>query len=268
MKWGVPLFIAGLVIGSLLQRTLTPEPTPVSSKETPRDWAQKGIAQVQQNGDSAAQLKAAEEYYGKAVVLFLASLVNATRPVPEVVVTPVEEKKQVIEATPVESHAPRVGSVYGANNVKPVANPIKGTTIEEQEIQRVVQYQRAPVANRLTAEVQTIMGTFAGVYRHEAGPDKGRLDRMLMDIQFTAQDKKLMGAFAIVLSHDGEVYSRSNGDNNQQLIRLVPNKRGFIYVQPRPGSFILFDVSNPNRLRGDFYEEGGQYRGKVVLDRQ
>lgn len=243
-----------------------------SKAPAPQDWAEAGVAKIQAQGDSAAQLKAAEEYYGKAVVLFLASLVRAQQRPEAMLAEPIV--KEIKEAPPQETitaaESAALASVTSSQqpaklDVQPVA-----VTAADKALNNLITHRKAPVANKLTPQVRKMRGSFEGRFIWETGKNKGRVDHVAMDLNFYMEDgKKLMGIISIILTNpEGKQYSRSTGDGENQTLRLVPGRKDQIYIEPAPGDFILLDIRNPNRMSGPYYDQGGNYLGKIEIVRK
>lgn len=67
------VFILGLLLGIMVV-SLRSNHAPNKTNDEHKSWAQDGVKIISSQTDSSKQLEEAEKYYGKAVVLFLASL--------------------------------------------------------------------------------------------------------------------------------------------------------------------------------------------------
>lgn len=258
------VLILGVLIGVGIMTVLQEDQAPA-----PQDWAEAGVAKIQTQGDAAAQLRAAEEYYGKAVVLFLASLVREQQRPEAVMAEPI-----VKEISPQESIAPSESAALAsvASSQRPVeveARPV-AVSPADKALNNLITHRKAPVADKMTPQVRKMRGNFEGRYKWETGKNKGRVDHVAMDMNFYMEDgKKLMGIISIILTDpNGKQYSRSTGNGENQTLRLVPGRKDQVYVEPAPGDFILLDIRNPNRMSGPYYDQGGSYLGKVEIWRK
>lgn len=264
---GMGLLIIGVLIGVGLMTVMKKDTTPA-----PQEWAEAGVAKIQSQGDAAAQLKAAEEYYGKAVVLFLAGLVREQQRPEAVLAEPIV--KEIKELPPQESITPSESAALasvtsGQNPVKVEAQPI-AVSPTDKALNNLITHRKSPLATKLTPQVRKMRGSFEGRFRWESGKNKGRVDHVAMDMNFYMEDgKKLMGIISIILTDpEGKQYSRSTGNGENQTLRLVPGRKDQVYVEPAPGDFILLDIRNPNRMSGPYYDQGGNYLGKVEIVRK
>jgi hypothetical protein len=258
------VLILGVLIGVGIMAALKDDKTPA-----PQEWAEAGVTKIQTHGDSAAQLKAAEEYYGKAVVLFLASLVREQQRPEAVMAEPIVKEIPPQETiTPSESAA--LASVTSSQQpVKVEAQPV-AVSPADKALNNLITHRKAPVADKMNAQVRKMRGTFEGRFTWQAGKNKGRLDQVFMDMNFYMEDgKKLMGKISIILTDpNGKAYSRSTGNGENQTLRLVPGRKDQVYIEPAPGDFILLDIRNSNRMSGPYYDQGGNYLGKVEIWRK
>jgi hypothetical protein len=264
------LIFLGVLIGAVGILMLE-EGEPLNKKEA-KEWAHEGVAKIQDTGDSAAQLKAAEEYYGKAVVLFLAGLVREQQRPEVVLAEPI--MKEIKEAPPQEtitaSERAELASVTSSQRPTKVdAQPV-AVSAADKALNNLITHRKSPVATKMSPQVRKMIGVFEGQLRWESGKNKGRVDLVDMDMKFFMEDgKKLSGVISIILTDpEGKQYSRSTGNGENQTLRLVPGRKDQIYVEPAPGDFILLDIRNPNRMSGPYYDQGGNYLGKVEIVRK
>ncbi len=258
------VLLLGVLIGVGIMASLRDDKTPA-----PQEWAEAGVVKIQTQGDSAAQLKAAEEYYGKAVVLFLASLVREQQRPEATLAEPI-----IKEIPPQESITPSESAALAAvassqQPVKVEAQPV-AVSPADKALNHLITHRKSPVADKMTPQVRKMRGNFEGRFKWETGKNKGRIDQVAMDMNFYMEDgKKLMGIISIILTDpNGKQYSRSTGNGENQTLRLVPGRKDQVYVEPAPGDFILLDIRNTNRMSGPYYDQGGNYLGKVEIWRK
>ena len=261
------LILFGVLIGAMTVK-LMQKPVPATPTEEAKEWAEVGVERIERMPE-ADQLKAAEEYYGKAVVLFLASLNNRliTEDKAAKLAEPIVKEVPPSEVI-TEKESAQLAAVVGGNNVAIDPKPVE-VTAQDKALSQMVAYRKTPLLTKMTPQVRRINGSFDGSLTHEVGKNKGRIDPMQMDINFYMREGKLEGEVAIVISDPaGKVYSRKTGNGKNQTVRLVPGKKNQIYVEPAPGDFIQLDLSNGTRLNGRYYDADGNYVGRVQLWRK
>lgn len=139
----------------------------------------------------------------------------------------------------------------------------------EQNLERMIAYQKSPFAKSLTPEVQKMNGVFTGTLTHALGNKKDQVDDVLMEFHLEMVNGKLSGDAKIVLTNpEGEVYSNSTGSGENNYLKLIKGNPNKIYVEPAPGDFIIMDISNPKILSGEYYENNGSYKGLVKVWRK
>ncbi len=264
------LLFLGMLFGAVGVLMLE-EGEPLPKKEA-QAWAHAGVAKIQDTGDAAAQLKAAEEYYGKAVILFLASLVREQQSPEATLAEPIV--KEIKEAPPQEtitaSESAALASVTSSQQpVKVDAQPV-AVTPADRALNNLITHRKAPIADKMSPQVRKMNGSFEGRFTWDAKQNKGRVDHVAMDMNFFMEDgKKLRGIISIILTDpEGKQYSRSTGNGDNQTLRLVPGRKDQVYLEPAPGDFILLDIRNPNRMSGPYYDQGGNYLGRVEIGRK
>lgn len=257
--------VLGVLIGVGIMSALKVEKAPA-----PQDWAVAGVEKIQQqSGDAAAQLRAAEEYYGKAVVLFLASLVREQQRPQAVLAEPVVKDIPPQESITAAESAALASVASSHMSAKVDAQPV-AVSPEDKALNNLVTHRKSPLADKMTPQVRKMIGSFEGRFRWDGGKYKGRVDHVAMDMNFYMEDgKKLMGIISIILTDpEGKQYSRSRGDGQNQTLRLVPGRKDQIYVEPAPGDFIQLNISNGNYMSGPYYDQGGNYLGTVQIWRK
>lgn len=265
--------LLGLSIGWLAGRFSTAKTIAVSTETaSPQEWAQSGVQEISEEADPKKQLAAAEAYYGKAVVLFLASIVNRVTPpalpaaqTAELAEPIVKELAAAPEATPA---------------VTQVAAPAAPLTAKEKRAQeeaqktranldRMLAFRKASAIDKLTPQIRKFQGRFLGQLKRETGKRKGQLDKVEANFDFGLKEGKLQGVFTIILSSpEGEEYSRSLGDGGNSSFRAVNGEPNKVYLEPAPGDFIVLDIRREDVFRGDYYDSGGGYVGKVEMWRR
>lgn len=260
----------GLVLGLLMGRIFFTEKT-VSDRSS-QDWAQQGAKEISRETDPAKQLALAEEYYGKAVVLFLAALVHRTSaPAPSVASATLVEDV----AEPVNESGGVSSSPGEASREKPsrelTAKERKAQEVaqrQQSDLDRLITFKKTAAATKMVPQIRKMQGYFVGQLVHKNARHSNRIDPMTVLIDLAEESGKLKGKALIVISDpEGKEYSRANNTGENQSLRLVPGRKDLIYLVPAPGEFILLNISNENRLQGEYYDENGAYWGRVVLNR-
>ncbi len=273
MKLIIILFL-GLGIGFTLGKLSSTNSTlaPAVPFET---WSQDGVKKVEALSNADEQLAEAERYYGKAVVLFLATLYNKTQnhAAAQTISKTVENKvdQTMVAESPTTSEI-KDSTPPPSMNLKKTLKEEKSKKIvstKEEDLKRLIAYRSSQAATKMTPEVRKMIGSFEGVFVQEFGVNKGRVDRVEMDLMFDVTDGKLQGQTRIVLINPkGDIYSNSSGDGNNQTLKLVEGTKDQIYIETAPGEFIIMDVSRPNQLTGKYYDPGGSYRGSIQISRK
>jgi len=219
------------------------------------------------NDLDSIDLKKAEEVYGKAFNLFLVSLglkLSSNK----------REELQILLKKP-ENYIPERGDSEGqvyipreidfkpSNWFKEFVQREKADlkNMEDDKLLREVQdfmlndpalfYSRSTYIQDYS-EIKKIMGEYSGVLYRIAGNNKGRVDQVYMNVNFSLKEEDLIeGSFTLKLSNDGDVYSNSRGDGGNGNIRF---KDTSILIEAGPNRFLHFrgskiDVAN-------FYEDG------------
>lgn len=263
MKY-LAVLILGVLIGASLMKVTT---VPVEQTETThQSWAQKGVELISQGTDPAKQLAEAEKYYGKAVLLFLASLYHhQSQPeivkVEEVATTlKSEAKKSEVSPPTIDTHAEVAKEASAKIDTK------KKKDKTQEGIDRMIAFRKAKLLSKMTPEVRKLNGIFAGTLTNKKAPHKDRIDQVDMEFFLEMQQGKLSGLVKIQLTDpEGRTYSNSTGDGENRTVRLVNNSTNKLYIEPAPGEFIILNVSNPNQMNGDYYDSDGSFKGVVKL---
>jgi hypothetical protein len=262
------LIILGVIIGVIGTLSMSD-----NSKTVIKEVTAQKLVEIASESNSplnelgSIDLKKAEEVYGKAFNLFLVSLGL------KLSLNKREELQKLLKKP--EKYIPERGDGEGQNYI-PREIDFKPSTwfkdfvqrekadlknIEDDKLLRDVQdfmlndpalyYSRSTYIQKFS-EVKKIMGEYAGVLYRIAGNNKGRVDQVYMNVNFSLKEEDLIeGTFSLKLSNDGDVYSNSQGDGGNGNIRF---KGTSILIEAGPNSFFHFrgskiDVAN-------FYEDG------------
>ncbi len=259
------LLLVGFLMGALSVRFFSEQKKVLTHKE----WAKEGLQKIEAKESDAEKLKAAEIYYGKAVVLFLASLGNrlGTNQPQGTLVDPIIKELPPSESI-TESEQAELAAITKSDPIDMRGTAPVQVKPEEKAIAQLVQFQRSKYPARLSAAVRRMNGHFEGTLIYE-GKRKGRVDQLMMDLNFYMKDKQLDGDIYITMTDpEGKTYSRSTGAGKNKTLRMVNGKKDQVYVEPSPGSFMLLDISKPRHLTGRYYNSRGEYVGRVQLWRK
>ncbi len=260
--WGLLVF--GFVIGILGSAMFRSTPEAQKADEA-RVWAQKGTDQISEL-PREEQLKAAEEYYGKAVVLFLASLANRVK----------GESPKGNLAEPIVKEIPPQEVISNPDQMELAKlTASKAETLKTEEsllvqksVQNLVNYAKTPYARKMSPQIRRINGSYTGVLIYE-GKKKGRKDRVVMNINFVVGEKKNVEGDVEILIYDpsGNLHSNKRGSGGNNSLKLVPGKKDEIYIEPAPGDFIHLNIKRSDRFSGRYFDKTGKEIGTVVLKR-
>ncbi|MBY0515754.1 MAG: hypothetical protein K2P81_02520 [Bacteriovoracaceae bacterium] len=241
------------------------------AQKKPKAWARAGIEQIQKEGDVRAQLKAAEDYYGKAVVLFLASLTSrlegSQKPahLGEPIIKEIKEPQESIT----KDERDMLASVTSSKSDVKVNAEAVNVNAKDKALSQLISYKRSAVATKMTPQVRKMNGVFEGTFKWQGKKNKGRVDTVFMDMNFSMEENSLHGSALIVMTDpSGKAYSNSRNNGKNQTLRLVQGRRDQIYIEPAPGDFILMDISRGNRLTGKYFDSDGIYLGDINLSKR
>ncbi|MBA2404453.1 MAG: hypothetical protein H0V66_06765 [Bdellovibrionales bacterium] len=210
--------------------------------------------------DADAKLKAAEEMYGKMMILFLADLglksshqfapaevVTSPEPVKHEIIR--EEKEAVIETSPIA-----------------IAPPVKKLTSIEQKNkdndERYDKYRMAHYVESFDGKAKRLLGTFKGILRHQGSRLKGREDTVTMNFNLKQQGKNISGDTLIVMTDaNHHEYSRNAGNGGNRALKSVPQDAESFYVDASPTSYFLINLKSYPQVSGKYFE-----RGKLIGD--
>ncbi|MES2529170.1 MAG: hypothetical protein V4598_18940 [Bdellovibrionota bacterium] len=261
MKFALGLILGLLVASSyfLTQKKSVPENT----KKEFQVFTEVEAKRFAEAPDAASKLKAAEELYGKMMILFLANLglqLQKSQQVEVETALPEAVSVKEIAVTPRTECAPC--SQSGTSAPKKEEKPdVKLTTPEK--------FRSAPYFSALDPQVSKLIGVFQGRLTNFAGSRKGKVDGVLIDVDLVAKEKQLDGSIQVILTDENNTpYSRNRGKGGNKSIRYNQKER-MVYVEASPNSFFSFRLSefSDSRVRGDYYEDNILV-GRAVLLRQ
>ncbi len=233
-----------------------------------------------------AKYEKADEILGKIMVLFLANIhLEINKNVKDYFV---HNKRPKLKTLP--SHPLSETTNLKKTNIGPevITDPFKDwdkshfNKIESEEFEIVeiktskfelknpYQFFKSAKDAKSIKELGLISGKFEGDLYITKGKNKGKIDKVVLDINFHQERNKLIGQYFVEISRDGKPYStnRGSGDNGQAKIVKKP-KRHYL-LEASPNSFFqVFPESsrnNQSNLFGKFYDDD-EYIGLVKLYR-
>ncbi|MFZ4714655.1 MAG: hypothetical protein ACOYL6_13130 [Bacteriovoracaceae bacterium] len=222
--------------------------------------------------EAKEKLQAADELYGKVVLLFLADL-NLHMDLPQTAKETVwkEDEQEKIE----EEKAKPI--VVGALDTSPLAGLKKMSQTVREELapeskltgpkKTVENFKLSAYSNKMNPMVRRLMGDFRGQLKLESGKKKGQTHGVHLNFDFLMKDKKLDGmALVELIDNKGEVYSTSSGDGSNRNIRQSADDPNLFFIECSPDSFFTVNMKSYPKLRGQFFESD-EYRGTVFLQR-
>lgn len=257
------VLLLGLLIGYLLspnqKATLPPEQ--LNDFQGLIDHEAKNFALQK---DATAKLKAAEELYGKMMILFLANLhlksthhyVAPEKPViveeknPKTI-APKEEPLKVEES----SSPAEINSATAA-----VANqkPAKKT---DQQIYD--EFRSAHYVENFRAKQRRLLGHFTGTL-NRAKPKRSE-DTIRFEFNLVQEGDRLSGDTLVTLTDaEGKEYSRNAGKGGNRTLKIVPNQRDMYFVDASPTSFFMISFKHFPQITGSYYERG-EFIGKIDM---
>lgn len=263
-------FLLGIAVGCAIVKFFTSPNRELSGDHL--IWANEGIHHISSESNSIKQIEEAEKYYGKAVVLFLASLYNQKSQASlvkneEIAPHIYNQNKLEFSDKKLES-SEEINSSLSMKPENKKENTQKSASTKEKEIDRMVAFRKSPLLSNMTPEVRKLNGIFHGTFIHKNGKHKGRVDQVDMDFFLEMQKGKLRGLIKIQLTNpDGHLYSNSTNEGQNNTLRLIKDKPNKIYIEPAPGDFIIIDISNVKRMTGEYYDSDGSYKGIVQVQK-
>ena len=257
--------ILGLLIASsyfLNRKTSVPETT----RKEFQAFTEAEARKFAEAPDGASKLKAAEELYGKMMILFLANMgleLQKSRPVE--ISTP--------EVAPEVGKIPHTADSQLRTECTPCSQSVTSTTKKEEKTDPKLttgeKFRSARYFSALDPHVSKLVGVFSGRLTNFAGSRKGKVDGVLIDVDLVAKEKQLDGSIQVILTDENNTpYSRNRGKGGNKSIRYNQQER-VAYVEASPNSFFAFRLNEFSRgeVRGEYYEDNVLV-GRAVLLRQ
>lgn len=260
--------ITCLFAGYIVYPLLNPAPAiPETSKNKFESFINeeaKAFAMIQ---DADAKLKAAEEMYGKMMLLLLAELGVKSQ----------HQLKPVIPSEPladVNSQVKADQKIPSSDlSLSPVTSPIaessspkknirKDKLTEEQEWKR---YSTTPFMESIKGKDERLIGRFEGTMTHETVPDTGRVDLVMMHFNLFQNNKEIEGDTLVTMTNpEGKEYSRNSGDGGNRAIKGIADERDSYFVEASPSSYFLLNLRFFPQVSGKYFNKG-KFVGNVQL---
>lgn len=212
--------------------------------------------------DAEAKLKAAEEMYGKMMLLFLAEMgirskqeLKKVEATPETVVTHAE-----VKTTPGPEHVTAVA----APTVRPEVVLPKETKLKDTPKEAWTKYATTPFLESIKGKDKRLIGQFEGALTHSSGKNAGRVDTVVMEFNLTQTVKGISGnTLVLMIDPTGKEYSRNAGNGGNRALKGSELPDAY-YVEASPNTYFMINLKRIPEVRGQYFEKG-KFVGNVVL---
>lgn len=258
----IALIFAGLITGFLISAYIYKQkeaslPPPVS-KQIFQDFIDREGNAFATAADAESKLRAADEMYGKMMVLFLAEL--GLKSTSGVAVSSPVLPVTVVNEGPAETTSSTVTTLdtHPAIEISQTSDAVKEVT-KKSEVGEAGSYQHynsSAFISSLTPTLKKMIGFFEGSLTHKSGRNKGRVDSIQMNFNLIEQDGSIQGeALVSMVDPSGFEYSRNSSEGSNKSFKGT-NKENFIYIEASPTSYFLVDVSEFPKIIGVYFEKG------------
>ncbi len=215
--------------------------------------------------DETTKLKAAEELYGKMMVLFLTHMGLQLQKSQEI-----EWKEPDTKKAASSTGDSRVSPLVSESRCAPCAQAAKANEKKDPKKLTVPdKFKSTGYLNKMEPPLRNILGVFGGKLSYFAGSRKGKTDPVLIEVNLRERENLLDGEINVILTdEEGTPYSRNRGKGGNKTIRFDEKDR-MVYVEASPNSFFAFKLFqfSRNELSGEYYEDNAMV-GKALLYRQ
>ncbi|MFL5785126.1 MAG: hypothetical protein ACJ76H_10975 [Bacteriovoracaceae bacterium] len=259
--------IAGIFIGLALASTFfltRPKSVPEKTKSEFQHFSVNEARKFAEAKTPDEKLKAAEELYGKMMILFLADLglqLQKSQPVTEI--EPPEEKVAVTDSVKEIVKTECAPCAQAKNESAPAKKEVA------KKLSMTDKFKASAYVSKMDSLIQKMSGVFSGKLTNFAGPRRGRVDNALMDVELVQKQQTLDGSIQVILTDENGIpYSRNRGKGGNKTIRYSPADK-MVYVEASPTSFFVFRAGdfNDNDVTGEYYEND-ILSGRAILYRQ
>lgn len=253
--------IVSLFVGYYLHPAFNATPQPKDNVKPFKRFLETEARNYAELQDAEAKLKAADEMYGKMMMLFLAELgimAQPSKPVMNSVCPTVENVDNKPEAEAFVSESSPVNAVASETETTKKAEAPKN------DGERWVKFASTPYIENFSRKDRRLMfGAFEGQMRH-LPPNQQRVDTINMQFNLQQVDKKIEGDTLVsMVDPSGKEYSRNSGNGGNKSIKKGESENSY-YVEASPTSYFLLDLSKFPRVSGQYYERG-KLAGNVQL---
>lgn len=229
---------------------------PVPKTESFDTFIQTEAKKYAEATDADAKLKAAEEMYGKIMLLLLAEV--GTRARPEV------SKPVLIDLPKATECPPLVVAPETSEKSLPVtaSQPEVKKTLKPEEVAKEnwTKYSTTPFLDTFQGKDKRMIGRFEGVL---VNPD-GREDTVVMQFNLVETKKEITGeTFVSMTDPSGKEYSRNAGNGGNRSIKSADSENGY-YIEASPTSYFLINLKHYPQVSGKYFEKG-KFIGEVQL---
>lgn len=205
--------------------------------------------------DADAKLKAADEMYGKMMLLLLAEVGTRARP---------EVSKPVLVNLPKITECPPLIAPEPAEKTISVTTPQpeiqKSLKPEEVAKDNWTKYATTPYLDTLQGKDKRMIGRFEGVLQR--GND--REDTVVMQFNLVETKKEITGeTFVTMTDPNGKEYSRDAGHGGNRSIKSADAENGY-YIEASPTSYFLINLKHYPQISGKYFEKG-KFIGDIQL---
>jgi hypothetical protein len=264
-------FILGLILGASVSALILYKKTePVIATPSEeivskfRNLSENEARRYAEAKTADEKLKAADALYGKMMILFLADLALKLQPIHQVDPVMVEQTMkgpvEVVEKpATLDSNSGNLTTTAPAQSEKP-----KDKLTTEAKLQTA--YRNSNHAKNLDRRTKRMLGVLEGTLRHTQGKEQGRVDGVVISMDFTQVKKNTLdGSSSVVLTDPtGKEYSRGSSNGGNGSLRLHPDDEDVVFIDASPTSYIALSIT---KLRGTFVDEG-KIIGNVQLHRK
>lgn len=262
-------FFAGLILGLVIASSYfitRNKSVPESTRKEFQVFTQEEAKKFAEAKDESSKLKAAEELYGKMMILFLANLgLELQKSSPVEVIAP--------SATTAQEKIPQTDIARLRTECTPCSQSVTDTAKKEEKpsvkLTTAEKFRSAPYFSKLDPQTSKLNGVFAGKLTNFGGSRKGEVDGILLDVNLEAKESRLDGEIHVILTDaNNKPYSRNRGKGGNKSIRYNQNDK-MVYVEASPNSFFAIRLNEFSRgeVRGEYYEDN-IFVGRAVLLRQ
>lgn len=228
---------------------------PVPQSEKFETFIKTEAAKYAEATDADAKLKAADEMYGKIMLLLLAEVGTRVKPV---------ESRPVLVDLPETKECPPMIAPEPAPQVTTIkaSQPIVVTNKKPQDVvkENWVKYSTTPFLESFQGKDKRMIGRFEGILQRK----NGREDTIVMQFNLIENRNEITGdTFVTMTDPNGKMYSRDVGNGGNRSIKSADSANGY-FVEASPTSYFLINLKHYPQVSGKYFEKG-KFIGDVQL---